>query len=230
MSSTIAPKTVAALAGKWLLPALLAWAPLAQAGLVTISQTESFDLPGSTTATLTLNEFDGSVGLLTEVSIVFKATSGNTNEIVIDCSAGTNPCEGSVGADASASLGRFDVGTISLGGFRQGKGAETECVVQAGQRKPCRVSVEVQIGGSDTATDAATLALFTDDTGLPLDTFSLVFNARSDNDVFSGSATVTYSYEERVAVPESSTLAGVATGLMALTATARRRGGSRRKG
>jgi hypothetical protein len=57
--------------------------------------------------------------------------------------------------------------------------------------------------------------LFTDDTG-PLDTFALIFKAGPSNAAFKGSATVTYSYEERAAVPEPSTLAGVAMGLMAL--------------
>jgi hypothetical protein len=229
MSKTAATKTLAVLAASLLLPTLLAWAPLAQAGPVTISQMRNFSASGATIATLAMNEFDGSLGVLTSVALSFDAESSQLNVLTFPCSS-TNPerCFFRIGSDSGISLNTFVRGDILLNGSDTDSDINT-CRADPGQTVTCSSSVSSRITGGDLSTDANTLALFTDDTG-PLDTFDLVFAARSRNTSFFGVARVTYTYEERTAVPEPGTLAGVALGLMALTATARRRGGSRRQG
>jgi hypothetical protein len=214
MSKTAVTKTLIALAARLLLPALLAWAPLAQAGQVT--QTRDISSPGF----LTLDEFDGSLGVLQSVSISFDASVSRT--VRYTCT-GTANC--SFGNTVYLDLVSFSVGTISLVATDNGA-LSAPCL--AGTN--CILVATADIDGSDVADDAQTLALFTD-TGSGPDTFDLQFIVQPSGELsFHADATVTYVYEDRAAVPEPSTLAGVALGLMALTATARRRGGSGRKG
>lgn len=225
MPKTVTLKTWVA---RLLLPALLTWVPVAQAGLLTVQQTRSFNTPGALSATLSLNEFDGSLGVLTAVAVSFSAESSQTFDQLVDCRQNQFDCEVFPGLNSRVSLSPFSRGDVQLNGL-DSDAFNVPCRVRVGTVFRCTARRVSNISGSDSSTDAVALGLFTDSSG-PLDTFDLVFQAGDRNASFFGSATVTYTYEQRAAVAEPGTLAGLALGLMALAATSRRRGAWRRQG
>lgn len=227
MLKTAITKTQAALAAL-LLPALLSWVPVVQAGPLTVQQTQSFNIPGALSATLALNEFDGSLGVLTGVAVSFTAESSQTFDQLVDCRQSRFDCEVLPGLNSRVSLSLFSRGDIQLSGL-DSDAFNVPCRVKAGDVFRCSARRVSNISGSDASTDAVALGLFTDSSG-PLGTFDLVFQAGDPNASFFGSATVTYTYEQRATVAEPGTLASLALGLMALAATAGRRGVARRRG
>jgi len=138
MTKSAVTKPWTTLAARLLLPAVLAWVPLAQAGVVTIDQTESFSLGGATSATLRLNEFDGSLGVLTSIAVSFEASSFQSIMEKVDCENSPSDCSVLVSAASGVSLDPFVSGEIQLSG-QDSDTTSLSCRVDAGDVGGCGV-------------------------------------------------------------------------------------------
>lgn len=209
--------------------ALWLWAPSAQAALLTVSDSDSFALDLSASRSLTLDQFDASLGRLQRVRLeVTLSGAGEAGATVVCSPVLTNPCTLDSMAFMTVSLVPFSVGNLSLG-FSATDTARVSCTVNPGSSQRCS-------GGnlrpfdqrSVESVDAATLDLF-DDAG------SFVLSiSKSTGLVFpfnnmAASATVTYTYDDgqpdpaTVSEPGTLAVSSLALLVMARSALARRR-------
>lgn len=171
--------------------ALLLWAPRSQAA--TVSQT----LTGSASGplALTFDHFDASLGDLESVTVELSASATGQPSITLSC--GDLPCTRFAFFGMGQTLQPFTQGTIELSGTDTDS-TSISCLALSGRTNVCAASLSTSLSRFDQALDAPTLDLF-DDPG----TFTLSVSLSRVGGSFavdqSATATVTYTYSERVA-------------------------------
>lgn len=209
------------LAGVALLFALL-WAP--RVGATIVSTSQQLLASGSTTKTLTFNDFDTNLGTLLYVSINVSASASGQASVLVSCPPNGAPCSRTESFSMSQTLQAFSEGSINLSDSGSDSTTIT-CTADPGTSKNCHDTLTTSVFGIDSAQDASTLDLF-DNPG----TFTLTFQFSHSASLFASQSirgTVTYRYDDTppLGVPEPGTLAtvGLALAVMAGGAAARRR-------
>lgn len=194
----------------------------AGAALVTASNSASTPAVDSVAdpTTLTLRQFDTSLGALQSVRLQFDAL-GVANEVSSICIS-TGGCPESIAYDYTLSLVDFSMGDIEFLGQSDRKTGTDTCSAPGIGTFCFFVGMpSAHLVGDDTSIAPATLALFAG-----LGNFSLAFNSTGlPNPRTVASASVTYVYDDGRAgqLPEPGTLAMAGLGLLGLLGTARGR-------
>lgn len=206
--------------------ALWAWASAAGAALVTLTDSDAFSNEAGAQRTLSLDRFDASLGTLLKVGLQVSVSGEGSARQQFSCPGDPNAilqlCTFSV------AFGRLDLDLSHSQGLLQlalhgSDSGRINCNVRRGDTATCGDDLAVAVQQSAEATDALTLDLFDNPGFVELKFFKSAFDLFRST--MSGSATITYTYDDgrSASVAEPGTLSATSLALLALVGTARSR-------